>query len=133
LLIQALFDRDYCELGINEMIKQAHSKKIEVLLETHNESEFKRAVDSKADLIGINNRDLGTLKVDLNVTTNILNNNDIKGKVIVSESGINSASDIRFLRECGARAFLVGSAIMMACNVETKVRELARASKINNL
>jgi indole-3-glycerol phosphate synthase len=126
LLIQALFDRGYYERDINEMIMEAHSRNLEVLLETHDEDEFRSAVDSDADLIGINNRDLGTLKVNLDVTRRILKNSDANGKIVVSESGINTLADLRFLRECGAQAFLIGSAIMLADNVEEKVKEFVR-------
>lgn len=128
LLIQALFDRGYCEFSLDEAIEQAHQRNLEVLLETHNADEFQRAVRSKADLIGINNRNLGTLKVDLNATKDILEKNAANGKVVVSESGINSAADIRFLRRCGAKAFLVGSAIMLADDVEAKVKELVNVN-----
>ncbi len=128
LLIQALFDRGYCEYSLDEMVEQAHSRSLEVLLETHNEDEFQRAIRSNADLIGINNRDLGTLKVDLNVTKGILEKNAANRKVVVSESGINSAADIRFLHGCGAKAFLVGSAIMLADDVEAKVKELVNVN-----
>ena len=127
LLIQALFERGYCECGINEMIAEAHSKKLEVLLETHNGDEFRLALDSDADLIGINNRNLGTLKVDLNVTKEILEKNDHYGKIVVSESGIKTRADLRFLRECGADAFLIGSAVMLADNVEERVKEFVLA------
>jgi len=126
LLIQALFDRGYCEGDVKEMISEAHSKNLEVLLETHNATEFCSAVATDADLIGINNRDLRTFKVDLNATKQILENNDAKGKVIVSESGVNTPADLRFLRACGAHVFLVGSAIMRSGNVEEKVRELVQ-------
>ena len=124
LLILALFDRGYCECGVEEMIAKAHLKGLEVLLEAHSENEFHNAVRSSADLVGINNRNLGTLQIDLNVTKNILEKSETYGKTIISESGIESALDIRFLRECGANAFLVGSAIMKADDVESKVREL---------
>jgi indole-3-glycerol phosphate synthase len=127
LLIQALFGRGYCEGTVQEMINLAHSRNLEVLLETHNEIEFRSAVATDADLIGINNRNLGTLKVDLNVTKQILQNNDAKGKVVISESGVNTPADIRFLHACGARAFLVGSAVMRSGNVEEKVKELVQA------
>lgn len=127
LLIQALFDRGYCERGLDEMIAEAHSRHLEVLLEAHNADEFRRAVNSDADLVGINNRNLGTLKVDLNVTKAILEKTSANGKVVVSESGINTPEDIRFLHKCGAKAFLIGSAIMTANDVETKVREFASA------
>jgi len=68
LLIQALFDRGYSEKSLTEMIAGAHVLGFEVLLETHTETEFRSAVQTDADLIGINNRNLGTLKVNLNVT-----------------------------------------------------------------
>ena len=124
LLIQALFDRGHCEQDIDEMIAGAHRKNLEVLLETHSEKEFRAALDSEADLIGINNRDLGTLEVDLALTRKLLANSDCRGKVVVSESGIESPADVRFLSKCGAAAFLVGSAIMMSADIEQKVKEL---------
>ena len=127
LLIEALFERRYCEYDIHEMIAQAQTKNLEVLLETHNEDEFQSAINSDADLIGINNRNLGTLKVDLGVTKRILEKNDAHGKIIVSESGIKTLADLRFLHECGAHVFLIGSAIMMADNIEEKVKEFVTA------
>ena len=127
LLIQAFFDRGYCECTVEEMIKKAHSENLEVLLETRTKEEFCSAIESEADLIGINNRNLGTLKVDLNVTKKILKNNGTNGKIVVSESGIKTSADIHFLRECGANAFLIGSAIMLSDDVEVKVRELVKS------
>jgi indole-3-glycerol phosphate synthase len=127
LLIQALFDRGYCDTSLDRMIAEAHAKNLEVLLETHDIREFTRAVTTDADLIGINNRDLGTLKIDLNVTKDILSQIQCNDKLIVSESGINSPEDIRFLRACGAKAFLIGSAIMQANDVRVKVREFVNA------
>ena len=127
LLIQALFDRGYCDFKLDVMIATAHSKGLEVLLETHTAEEFRAAVGTHADLIGINNRNLATLKVDLNVTKQILEQNDTDGKIIVSESGVKSPADLRFLRLYGAQAFLVGSSVMLAGNVEEKVKELVSA------
>jgi indole-3-glycerol phosphate synthase len=127
LLIEALFDRGYCECCIDDMIATAHLKGLEVLLEAHTAEEFRSAVNTNADLVGVNNRDLATLKVDLGVTKRILERNNAKGKIIVSESGINTPADLRFLRECGAHAFLIGSAVMLADNVEEKVKEFVSA------
>lgn len=127
LLIEALFERRYCECNIHEMIAKAQSKNLEVLLETHTEDEFRFAINSNADLIGINNRDLGTLKVDLGVTKRILEKNDAHGKIVVSESGVKTLADLRFLHECGAHAFLIGSSIMMADNIEKRVKEFVLA------
>jgi len=125
LLIEALFERGYCERDIYSMISYAHSKNLEVLLETHTEEEFSFALDTDADLVGVNNRDLRTLKVDLDVTKRILGKTASHGKIVVSESGINTPSDIRMLHSYGAHAFLVGSAIMREENVQKKVEELA--------
>ena len=127
LLIEALFKRGYCKLRSDEMITQAHERKLEVLLETHSESEFLDAIETNADLIGINNRDLRTLKVNLGITERILNKHITKGKIIVSESGMMTPADLLFLRECGAQAFLIGSSVMMADNIEKKVKEFVTA------
>jgi indole-3-glycerol phosphate synthase len=127
LLIEALFERKYCECGIHEMIAQAQSKNLEVLLETHNEDEFLSAINTNADLIGINNRNLGTLKVDLEVTKRILGKNKAHGKIVVSESGIKTPAELRFLHECGAHAFLIGAGIMATDNIEKRVKEFVMA------
>ncbi|MCX8153989.1 MAG: indole-3-glycerol-phosphate synthase [Candidatus Bathyarchaeota archaeon] len=127
LLIEALFERGYCEYGVEDMIARAHSLGLEVLLETHTEEEFHAAVKTHADLVGINNRDLATLKVDLNTTKKILQCNDKAGKTVVSESGINTPEDVRFLHECGAQAFLIGSAVMFSEDIEAKVKEFVSA------
>ncbi len=127
LLIQTLFDKGLCTLSLGEMIAKTHSKNLEVLLETHNQDEFARAVKTDADLVGINNRNLGTLQVDLNTTKNILANCASCGKVVVIESGIRTQEDLRFLRRCGARAFLIGSSIMLSEDIEAKMREFVNA------
>ena len=127
LLIQALFDRDCCEMSIEKTISFAHSKSLEVLLETHNESEFQKALETDADLIGINNRNLATLKIDLNTTRLILEKHKVPNKLVVSESGIKTPLDLQFLRSCGANAFLIGSSIMLTENIEEKVAEFVLA------
>jgi indole-3-glycerol phosphate synthase len=123
LLIQAVFDRDLCSVCLDEMIAKAHSNKLEVLLEVHNQDEFERATATDTDMVGINNRNLGDLKVDLNVTKNVLKDCSSKGKVVVSESGVFTSEDLRFLKRCGADGFLIGSSIMESDNVQMKVRE----------
>lgn len=127
LLIKALFDRGYCDSSLDDMIGYAHSEKVEVLLETHTAEEFSSALDSDADFVGINNRDLRTLRADLDVTMRIMKEISPQGKLIISESGIEAPSDIRRLLKYGVNAFLIGSSIMRASNVEEKVRELVNA------
>jgi indole-3-glycerol phosphate synthase len=127
LLIEALFERGYCKSNVNEMVAEAHSKNLEILLETHSGKEFQSAIQTDADLIGINNRDLRMLKVDLRITERILKRNGSHDKIVVSESGIITTADLLFLRRCGAQAFLIGSTIMLADNIEKKVKEFVTA------
>jgi indole-3-glycerol phosphate synthase len=127
LLIEALFERGYCELNLGEMITQAHARNLEVLVESHSEFEYQNVIETDADLVGINNRDLRTLEVDLQITEKILKNHESTSKVVVSESGVMTPEDLLFLRGCGAQAFLIGSAVMMADNIEQKVKEFVTA------
>ncbi|WP_455276951.1 indole-3-glycerol-phosphate synthase [[Eubacterium] cellulosolvens] len=124
LLIQTLFDRGYCDSNLYSMIKHAHEQNLEVLLETHTEEEFLKAIKSDSELIGINNRDLKTLNVDIQTTKRILSKHNHSNRIIVSESGIESLNHIHFLRDAGCHAFLIGTSIMLAKNIEAKVREL---------
>jgi len=127
LLIKALFDRDHCLWGLDEVIGHAHGLGLEVLLETHTDEEFRGALQSDADLIGINNRNLKTLEVDLNVTKRILESYDLEDKIIVSESGIGTPEDLILLRKAGARAFLIGSALMQSDDISGAVRRFVLA------
>ncbi len=126
LLMYTVFERGYAEESLEDMIDYAHRKGLEVLLETHTEEEFAASLNMEADMLGVNNRDLRTLKVDLNVTKRILSQHNVD-RVVVSESGIESPEDVRFLRACGAKAFLVGTSIMKASDVRMKVRSLVEA------
>ena len=128
LLIQALFDRGYATRGAEEMIDFAHATGLEVLLEAHTDSEFERAISSDADLVGINNRDLRTLNVDLTTTKEILEKVPADGRIVISESGVMTPENALFLRRCGADALLVGSALMRAADVRLAVEGLVRAA-----
>jgi indole-3-glycerol phosphate synthase len=127
LLIEALFEKGCCEMNVDKTIAFAHSRELEVLLETHNENEFKLALETDADLVGINNRNLANLSIDLNVTKQILEKHGKCGKTVISESGIITKADLQFLRNCGVEAFLIGSSIMLSDNVEEKVKEIVEA------
>ncbi len=78
-------------------------------------------------MVGINNRDLRTLEVNLETTKRLLIAHNPGRKVIVSESGIESPEDIRLLRRYGAQAFLVGTSLMRANSIRKKVEELVEA------
>ena len=125
LLIQALFDKDYVD-NMDELIDYGHKNGLKILLESHTKSEFDNAMKTNADIIGINNRNLDTLKINLQTTKQILENSQ-KSKIILSESGIKSADDVKFLRGCGADAFLIGTSIMKSSDIENSVSELVNA------
>jgi len=88
LLIQSLFDQGFLK-EIDEFIEYAHKKDLKILLEVHTKQEFENALKSKADLIGVNNRNLDTLEIDLKTTKLVLEGYD-KSRPILSESGIET-------------------------------------------
>ncbi len=126
LLIASLFNANLCEGSIGSFADKAHKLGLEVLLETHTEDEFIQAMKSGADLVGINNRNLDTMQIDIKTTEYLLRRNE-KNKPVISESGISEVSQIRYLRDIGADAFLVGTSIMQSNNIKDKVRELVMA------
>ena len=125
LLIQSIFDKKMVP-EMDELIDYGHKNGVKVIVEAHTTKEFENACKTNADIIGINNRNLDTLKIDLNTTKNILDKSD-SSKIIISESGIESNDDIRFLHKCGARGYLVGTAIMKNDNIEQTVRGLVNS------
>ena len=122
LLIQGIFDNKFAK-DIDEFVDYAHKKKLLVLLEAHTKTEFANSAKTQADILGINNRNLDTLEIDLNTTKTILDN-ITKDRITISESGIESPEDIQFLRKCGADAFLVGSSIMKSKDIKGTVSRL---------
>jgi len=126
LLIASLFNANLCEGSIERFIDKAHKNDLEVLLETHTEDEFRQAMRTNADLVGINNRNLDTMKIDIKTTEYILKKCE-KTKPVISESGISDAEQIKYLKSVGADAFLIGTGIMQSNNIKDKVKELVIA------
>jgi len=142
LLIVAILD--------DERLKRFHSlaknSGLAVLVEVHDEAELQRAMAVNADLIGVNNRDLKTFKVDLGTTerlATILNRRtgvppvsnlkredgdrqDACPTLLVAESGIHTRADVERLAKCGAKAILVGESLMKGGNIATKAKELLK-------
>jgi len=125
LLIQSLFDKKMVP-EMDELIEYGHKNGVKVIVEAHTSDEFENACKTNADIVGINNRNLDTLKIDLNTTKNILEKSN-PSKIIISESGIESKDDIRFLHKCGAKGYLIGTAIMKNDNIEQTVRGLVNS------
>jgi len=95
----------------------------DALVEVHDEAELEAALESGADIIGINNRDLGTFEVSLETTLR-LRPRIPSGLLVVSESGVYTRDDVRRLAEAGVDAVLVGEALMTAADPGAKLREL---------
>jgi indole-3-glycerol phosphate synthase len=106
LIVAALAQKQLVDLS-----KAAEKYQLDALLEVHSTEELDRAIDAGAEIIGINNRDLTTLDVDLSVTEK-LSEKVPNGIVLVSESGIKSAADAARMKRCGISAILVGEALM---------------------
>lgn len=123
LLIYRLFNRGYSALDLDEAINYIHNLGLEVLLETNDKAEYKSALKTNADMIGINNRDLRSLEVDLSTTKNILSEEG-KDRIVWSMSGISKREDIRYLKEAGTDAFLVGTSLTQSTQPEKLLRKL---------
>jgi indole-3-glycerol phosphate synthase len=128
LLIKSIFDNNLTEGSIEKLANYANKKGVQVVFEVHKEQEFrevlKSLIDPRQNLIGINNRDLNDLNVDIATTTNLLKKVDKRGHIIVSESGISKAEEIQQLKKAGADAFLIGTSIMESSDIASKVAEL---------
>jgi indole-3-glycerol phosphate synthase len=119
LLIAAMLS----EKQLKDLVSLSHSLGLRCLVEAHNEGEVERAVLSEAQIIGINNRDLNTFAVDID-TTRRLRPLIPKEKIVVSESGVKSGSDMQKLWEWGVDAVLIGEALVAASDVRAKMKEL---------
>ncbi|AJI54897.1 indole-3-glycerol phosphate synthase family protein [Francisella philomiragia] len=117
LMLSVLDDNEYKKLA-----KVAKRLGVGILTEVSNEEELERAIKLKAKVIGINNRNLRDLSIDVN-TTRLLAPKIPKGTIIISESGIYKNQEIRDLRNY-VNGFLIGSSIMSERNLELAVRKL---------
>ena len=97
---------------------------MDCLVEVHTEDELNKALDTKAQIIGINNRNLDTLEIDLNTTLKLMNKIP-SDKIIVSESGISNNQYTQKIKN-KVNAILVGSAFMNSANIENEIVSLIK-------
>jgi len=119
LLIVAILDDT--ELG--ELLSLSHALGMQCLVEVHNRDELERALAHDIKIIGINNRNLKTMTVDINVTRQ-LRPPIPRGRIVVSESGIKGRNEAQKLKEWKVNAILVGEALVTADDVAAKIKEL---------
>jgi indole-3-glycerol phosphate synthase len=119
LLIARLLDKKTLESFMNI----AGQLGLACLVEVHTEEELRKVLDTTARLIGINNRDLDTFKVDLDTTLRLLPLIP-RDRLVVSESGIHTREDVQRLQEAGVRAILVGEALVRSKDVVSRIRGL---------
>lgn len=103
-----------------DLMQTARNYRLDGLVEVHTREELARALEADANIIGINNRDLATFRVDLSVTETL--SEDVPDDVLfVSESGIKNKDDVVRVKACGVNAILVGEALMRG---EISIEEL---------
>ena len=118
LIVRILTDDE-----IKRFIAAARRLGMGVLVETHTEEEIKRAIDCGAHIIGINNRDLDTLEINVNRSME-LRRKVSGGYTLVSESGIHTRAHVKMLEDGGIDAILVGESLLTSKNIQAKIREL---------
>ena len=112
---------------LKELLLLTEAVGLDALVEVHSGSELTKAVKAGASIIGINNRNLKTLKIDVRTTEAVMRFAP-KGKTYVSESGISTKEDVLRVKKCGVHAILVGSSIVAAPDRKAKIRELSLPS-----
>ncbi len=123
LLIQRVFDRGFAKMDVEDMIRVAHGEGVEVVLEVNTPEEYSEALDSTADIIGINNRNLDTMEVNLDTTVKILASRE-PDRPVMAMSGIRSRADLLRLHKAGADGFLVGTGLLVGGDPLARLREL---------
>ncbi len=121
LLIAAILS----DQQVEELTETARQLDMDCLLEVHNEKELTRALNLPAPIIGINNRDLNTFKIDLAVSEKLIPMIP-RDRTIVVESGIREHADILRFEHLGANAVLIGEAFMQAKDIAGRMDEVMK-------
>jgi indole-3-glycerol phosphate synthase len=123
LLIVAALD----DVSLGELRALAEDELgLDALVEVHRSEELNRALNAGAKIIGVNNRDLKSFQVSLSISEGLIAEAP-RDKVMVSESGLQSANSVLQLRKLGFHGFLIGEALMRAPAPETALRDFVAA------
>ena len=123
LLITAALD----DVSLGELRALAEDELgLDALVEVHTARELRRAVNAGARIIGVNNRDLGTLQVSVSTSERLITEAP-RDKIMISESGLHNADSLLRLHKLGFRGFLIGEALMRAPGPERALRDFVAA------
>jgi len=112
-----------------DFVQRTIDTQLTPLVEVHDERDLERAINAHAKVIGVNNRDLKTLKVDMATGDRLIPQIPKIGYTIVAESGIRTADDVRRYKKAGAHTILVGESLMRQADAVEAVRILVEAGK----
>jgi indole-3-glycerol phosphate synthase len=105
-----------------ELYDTANKCGMDTIVEVHNDKEMTFALSLKKSIIGINNRNLKTFETDIDNSINLYKKFNLKNRVVVSESGINSKMDILYICEkTNIRTFLIGESLIKSNNIKKKI------------
>lgn len=105
-----------------ELYDTANKCNMDTIVEVHNADEMAIALSLKKSIIGINNRNLKTFQTEINNTINLYKKFNLKNRVVVSESGINSRKDILHIcKKTNIRTFLIGESLIKSNNIKNKI------------
>ncbi len=105
-----------------ELYDTANKCGMDTIVEVHNDNEMTFALSLKKSIIGINNRNLKTFATDINNTINLYRKFNLKNRIVVSESGINSKKDIlNICKKTNIRTFLIGESLIKSGNIKNKI------------
>lgn len=129
LIIASILSKD----KIDQFLKICESLRMTGLVEVHTEEDVQKVLKTRARIIGINNRNLDTLEVNLDVTEKLIKLIP-DDRIVVSESGIRSTTEVEWLEAIGTDAILVGASLLTSKNLKEKIDNLmainSRRSKV---
>jgi indole-3-glycerol phosphate synthase len=108
---------------LKELMDLSHTLGMDCLVEVQNEKDIERALDAECEIIGINNRNLRTMTVDMDNCVRLIKEIP-QGRIIVAESGLKTHEDIIKVKEAGAHAVLIGETFMRSNDIGAKIKEI---------
>ena len=118
LLIAAILTKEQ----LQHFLDIAKSLGLDCLVEVHDEAELEMVLQTNAEIIGINNRNLKIFKTDINNTVTLMKKCP-PDKIVISDSGLNNRNDIEKVKACGVRGVLIGEGLVKATDIPSAVKE----------